>query len=269
MLSRILIIAALVQATAAQAATAGPRQPTGQWVVNFDAAQCFAARNYGTVDKPLYLVIKAPPLGDVMQVAVMRKGSQARPEQQRGSVQFDDLEPTRISLLDYKQADSRLRTFLINVPSEKFASARDASSIRILTSGLREQFALTSMAALLKTMDECVSDLRRVWNVSDPAGAPSPLKGRAKGNLSGLFNSEDYPTQALLAGDTGTVVVAILVDEQGKVADCSIVATSGAPVLDAQTCAALTARATFRPAVGPDGKPAKDAYLQRITWRLR
>lgn len=269
MIARVLIAAALIHSTAAQSATDVPRQPTGQWVVNFDAAQCFAARNYGTVDKPLYLVFKAPPVGGVMQVAVMRKGAASGAEQQKGSVQFDDLEPIRISLLDYNQADSRLRTFLANVPMEKFAPARDARSIRIHTAGLREQFALTSMPALLKTMDECVSDLRRVWNVSDPASEQSTLKERAKGDLRGLFNSDDYPTQALLEDDTGTVAVAILIDEQGKVADCSVVATSGAPVLDAQTCAAITQRAKFQAAVGPNGKPAKDAYLQRITWLLR
>ncbi len=60
------------------------------------------------------------------------------------------------------------------------------------------------MAALLKTLDGCVADLRRVWNVSNPIGPPS-LKEGAKGDLGTLFNSDDYPTQAVLEGGTGSV----------------------------------------------------------------
>lgn len=48
MIVRIAAAAALIATGAAEPAEAA-RQSTGQWVVNFDAAQCFAARNYGTV----------------------------------------------------------------------------------------------------------------------------------------------------------------------------------------------------------------------------
>lgn len=265
----ILAVASLVTPASAIAAPQAGRFPTGQWVVNFDDAQCFAARNYGTVEKPLYLVLKAPPRGDVMQVMVMKRGFAARPEQQKGLLQFDDQDPIRISLLEHEQADRRLRTFLVNVPSERFQPARKASSVRISTPGLDERFALTSMEALLKTIDDCVADLRRVWNVRESDESPPLVKDHAKGNIAGLFDSSDYPTQAFVEGGTGTVAVAILIDPQGKVADCSVVDTSGVPVLDAQACAVVTERARFTPAIGFDGKPARSAFLQRITWRLQ
>lgn len=265
----VLRIAAAVAIALAPSAVHAkfPRQPTGQWVVNFDAAQCFAARNFGTVENPLYLVFKAPPLGEVMQVSVMRKGSALRPEQQKGTIQFDEQAPISVRFFDFEPADSRLRTFLANLPLNNFSPARNATSVRITTPGVDERFALTSMAALLKTMDQCVQDLRRVWNISE--AKPNPLlKESAKGNMRALFSADDYPTQAMVEGGTGTLAVAILVDQKGKVADCAIVATSGVPVLDAQTCAVLLSRASFRPAIGLDGKPAKSAYLQRITWRM-
>lgn len=265
-------VAALAALGASASITAPPsygREPTGQWVVNFDAAQCFAARNYGSVDKPLYLVLKAPPIGGVMQVGVMRTGPSQRAAQQRGSIQFDNLEPLRINMLDYRQANSRLRTFLANVPLEKFAPARNATSIRITTPGLGERFALTSMTSLLKTMEDCVSDLRRVWNVKEGPNSEPLVKENAKGDLAKLFESDDYPTQAILEGGTGSVRIAILIDEQGKVGDCSIIETSGVPVLDAQACAVISERARFTPAIGFDGRRTKSAYLQRITWRMR
>lgn len=268
MFVRVAALAALLVSMVSPA-FALQRQPTGQWVVNFDAAQCFAARNFGSVEKPLYLVLKAPPLGDVMQIAVMRKGSRVRAEQQRGSIQFDNRESIRISMLDYWQTDARLRTFLANVPLGKFAPARQSSSVRITTPGLDERLVLSSMASLLKAMDDCVTDLRRVWNVKAGESSPPMVKESAKGDLLGLFDSDDYPTQAILEGSTGKVAIVILIDELGKVADCTIIETSGVPVLDAQACAVIRERARFTPAVGLDGKPAKSAYRQRITWKMR
>lgn len=73
---------------------------------------------------------------------------------------------------------------------------------------------------------------------------------------------------AIYEQQSGTVRVALLIDEKGRIADCAILDTSGTPVLDAQTCAILKERARFKPAIGPDGKPAKDGYIQRITWRV-
>ena len=174
MFVRVAAVATLLASTASPA-QALQRQPTGQWVVNFDAAQCFAARNYGSIENPLYLVLKAPPLGEVMQIGVLRKGSKVRAEQQKGSIQFDNGEPIRIKMLDYWQADARLRTFLANVPLERFAPARQSTSIRITTPGVDERFSLTSMPSLLKTMDDCVSDLRRVWNVKAGEGLSPTL----------------------------------------------------------------------------------------------
>jgi TonB family protein len=75
--------------------------------------------------------------------------------------------------------------------------------------------------------------------------------------------------ESIKRGDGGTVTIALLVDESGKVADCSVIQTSGVAVLDAQTCAVMNVRAKFTPGVGENGKPKKIAFVQRITWRVQ
>ena len=66
-------------ALATLAAAAPPSRPalapTGKWVVDFDTAQCVASRNYGSPDKPLFLALKQPALGDVMQLLFLRPSS--------------------------------------------------------------------------------------------------------------------------------------------------------------------------------------------------
>jgi protein TonB len=93
------------------------------------------------------------------------------------------------------------------------------------------------------------------------------LKSRAKGDLRRFFSSDDYPWMALIKDQEGQVQFSILIDEKGRVADCSVIEPSGVAVLDAQSCAILTERASFTPAIGTDGKPARDSYISRIVWR--
>ena len=81
-------------------------------------------------------------------------------------------------------------------------------------------------------------------------------------------NSKDYPAVAVMEGQSGRVGFALLIGEDGRVADCTIVATSGVPSLDSQACALLQARAKFEPARDMDGKPAKDSAVGGIVWRI-
>ena len=122
---------------------------------------------------------------------------------------------------------------------------------------------------MLKAVDDCVIDLRRVFNVTDPETAEkSPLKRRASAKLGKLIKNEDYPRDAIYRNQGGTVKFALLIDEKGQVADCSVIGTSEVAVLDAQSCALLKTRARFEPALGADGKPAKDAVTAAIVWRM-
>jgi TonB family protein len=262
--SLLALIATSVPALAEQPI----RQPTGRWVVSFADAQCLASRDFGTKEKPLILVLKAPAIGNVMQVAVVRNGNGGEPEQLDGKLAFDDREPAATSMLAFTNRKEHQRIFVINLPLEQFAIARMATSISIRgAEQLDERFALKQMGSIIKLMDECVADLRQVWNVWDPNGPPK-LKRSAQGSLVGLFSSNDYPGVALRQNQEGSVEFALLINESGRVADCTVIETSGVASLDAQGCAIVRERARFKPAIGLDGKPAKGSYFQRVNWRI-
>lgn len=270
--------ASLLLAAVSATAVGEPRQPTGKWIADFAETQCIAYRNYGTEEKPLYLVFRNPPLGSIMQVSVMRKGGWARTDQLDASVSFDRQPPIRTNLLVYKSSKAKLQNYLVNLPLSQFQAVRTAQSIRVRSSGgLDETFALATVPGLLKIMDECVADLRTYWNISDtnhftvPGQPPPPnprLRQRAMGSLQGVFRAEDYPAMAISAGHHGSTRFVILIDEQGRVADCTVIETSGVAALDAQSCAIIEERARFQPAIGLDGKPARDAHIQRVSWRM-
>ena len=245
------------------------RQPTERWVVNFADSQCIASRNYGTDKNPLLLVLKATPLGDMMQLVIMRQGIGGDPIQAGATLTIDNQPRLPISILDYQPKKAGLRIYRMNLPAIEFEPLSRAKSIAIWSPGLSERFALSNMAPLLKTMDKCLAGLRSVWNITDSSGDQSKLRVRAKATLAKFFNNRDYPAVAIDKNQSGIVTFALLVDQTGKVADCTIIETSGAAALDAQSCNVLEQRATFTPAVGIDGKPAKDAVIARVRWVIR
>lgn len=248
-------------------AAAEPRAPTGKWNVNFGDAQCIAHRDYGITGKPLRLVLKAPPVGDVMQVAVLREARTSHAQQVDSFVTIDGGRPLKTNLLMYTPKGSKERIYLLNMPSTDFASVRQAKTLSVRSEGLNETFALSEMEPLLKVVDECVADLRRLFNIGTGDSQPAGLKSRARTNLGKLFSDDDYPEVAVMKGQSGRVGFALLIGEGGQVADCTIVATSGVPSLDSQACALLKTRAKFEPARDHEGKPAKDSVVGGIVWR--
>lgn len=257
--------AILAASTVAQSA---PLRPTGKWVVHFDDAQCLAERNYGSEKNPLIFALKQPVLGDVMQLDIVEVHPSGPPTQVDGRIQFDNGEPAEVSVLRFAPPKDRHRIHMMNVPIKQFESGRSARTIHVYAQSIDETFELDQIGPLLDLMGQCVDDLAKVWNVTSSANEERNIRQDVKGNLAGLVKGDDYPWQSLLREDTGAAVVALLVNEQGKVADCSVIHTSGVAILDAQTCVVLKNRATFVPAVGKDGKPAKDAFIQRINWQL-
>lgn len=246
-----------------------PRQPTERWVVNFAESQCIASRNYGTAKNPLLLVLKATPLGDMMQLAIMRQGDGGDAVQAGATLTIDEQPRLPISILAYQLKKAGLRIYRMNLRAIQFEPLSRAKSIAIWAPGLNERFELSNMAPLLKTMAKCLTGLRAEWNIVDPLGDRSKLKQRARANIKDFFSNKDYPAVAIDKNQSGIVTFALLVDQTGKVADCTIIETSGAAVLDAQSCSVLEQRAKFIPAVGVDGKPANDAVIARVRWVIR
>ncbi|HEX8483134.1 MAG TPA: energy transducer TonB [Allosphingosinicella sp.] len=267
MILRSMVCCLALAATPPAEAAAGPRAPSGKWHVNFDEAQCIASRNYGEGGSP-QLILKAPALGEVMQVAVLRNAPRTTPEQVDATVAIGQGRPLRTGMMMFTPEGLKERVYLLNMPSPEFATVRQAKTLSIRSAGLNETFALSGMEPLMKVMDRCVADLRRVFNIAAQGAEPAGLQSRARGNLAKLFSSDDYPAVARRNRQSGRVQFALLVQEDGRVADCTIVQTSGVPSLDAQACAMLKIRAKFEPARGHDGKPAKDALVGAIVWRM-
>lgn len=104
-----------------------------------------------------------------------------------------------------------------------------------------------------------------------PPAPPAPRvsqAARAKGNLPGLFSTDDYPQSAIRNEEQGTTAVRLSIGPDGRVSDCSITSSSGSSALDSATCNILKRRARFTPAKDQAGNPISDTFPQRIRWEL-
>jgi hypothetical protein len=260
----VLLIATAVGSMAA----ADPRRPTDHWVVDYDDAQCVASRNYGTEDKPLYLALKPSPTGSVVRIMLIRNGGVSEAQQRPASIRFDDKPALSVNALSYGDAKARRLVSAINLPMETFAANRRATSIEVRGSGFDERLALPGLSGVVATFDDCLANLREVWNVGAQYSSRVTRPAQPKRPLRDLFRSTVYPDQAVIEGNTGRVALALLIDEAGKVRDCMIEETGGYATLDTMSCYTITTHARFDPAIGADGKPVKSASFHRISWRI-
>lgn len=254
------------------AAATSAVQPTSKWLIDFGESHCVASREYGTAERPLTLMLKAPASGDVVQLAIAVAGAGSSNAQQLGGrVAWGNAAPQPTTVLTYRAVSLNRRLFVMNLPRAQVAAASGSDRIAIATGTSQNHIlALSSLAPVLDTMDSCVADLRSYWNYEErsPKEPARPTDARPLRALVSLFNSGDYPEDAVRTDGSGTVSTILLVNADGRVADCTLTETSGIAVLDGQTCAVFRVRARYHPATGPDGKPRRSAVKARVRWVL-
>lgn len=89
-----------------------------------------------------------------------------------------------------------------------------------------------------------------------------------KGNIASYVSLDDYPPEALRAGEHGTTSFQLVIGLDGRVTDCKIASSSGSAALDSATCRLLTRRARFTPARDEHGNPTEGMIENHIRWTL-
>jgi protein TonB len=101
-----------------------------------------------------------------------------------------------------------------------------------------------------------------------PIQAAQPHGLKPAGNPGEWINSDDYPPAALRAKQAGTSGFRLSVDAAGHVSGCTITSSSGSADLDQATCKLLTARASFVPALGRNGRTIAATYSSSVHWQI-
>ena len=263
---------AAVLGTAAPAQTAGAAigalAPTTKWQLDYQPTHCVAARDFGPADNSTTLAIRPAPNGDTYELMIVRNGRGPKfAEQLAGTVDFGS-GPVKSWVLRISANSPNKVLHMARVSNAVMAQARTAKSLRFQAGkAVDATMQLASMPALLTGLQNCTADLMKHWNHGGEADGR--IAETAKGDMRPLFTGEDFPLEALQLRQEGSGQFLLLIDEQGKVAGCHLVKTSGIPAFDARACQVIRERAKFKPARDATGKAVRSSVTTPpIMWRL-
>jgi len=147
---------------------------------------------------------------------------------------------------------------------------------------LVDSLSLVGSASASATVNRCVAHVRGLRAAEerekqrfahipdDPFADPkaAPVASSAKGDPTAWVSVDDYPPSSLRAQEEGTATVRYTVNAGGRIENCTVIRSSGSSVLDRATCAALTRRGRYSPALGTDGSPTASEHEFSYAWAL-
>lgn len=145
--------------------------------------------------------------------------------------------------------------------------------------GFLAGLALVSLAAPavaqapVRSDERAASKAERIVTVQDAIaalerGSPPAKAAGLRGDPGRFFGPDDYPVDALRAGEQGRVVASLWIDTAGKVASCTVTGSSGSASLDQATCRIALDKVTFTPATDRKGHALASRYTLPVRWIL-
>ena len=101
-----------------------------------------------------------------------------------------------------------------------------------------------------------------------PSASFAPIGVRPLGRPGLWVTNNDYPTGAMRRGEQGVTGFSVAVGPDGRVRDCVVTRSSGSAELDRATCAKVSARARFSPALDSSGSAVAARYANTIRWQI-
>ncbi len=277
-IGRIVLGAILLVSAATQAA---PLQPSSQWQVDDSDGVCAGRR----VHSKQMLTIMPSPLGQWGRILVEGPGRVPTIRQYRSVIDVGDQgDPIRTTSMVYPLSTRGQRGIMTVISSSDLDRLFHGNRFTIRSSRGNDQrviwenreidyasasFAMSDGVVLRSALEACTTRIKKMWGIVD-GKLPEPAVASIElSDLPALFTSDDYPGEALSNSQGGTTSYALLIDEQGKVLDCSISSSSGIASLDLMGCTIFTGRAKFSPGRNSSGEAIRTIYMTPpISWRI-
>lgn len=242
--------------------------PIENWVVDYREDQCLATRRYGDQVKPITLAVRPAPNGATYELLLSKPGSTSTSATEaKGAVDFGR-GPIKAWLLSYGTKGGQSKIYQFRISAEEMAQAAAATTVALKPEGEAPvTFSLSTMKALLETLQACTVDLQKYWNADgEKLGS---IATPSKGDVRKVFTANDYPSEAIHRNQGGSSQFRLLIDEKGSVAGCHVEKASGIPVLDAMGCQVIKQRAKFTPARDRSGKFVRSTVVTPpVVWRI-
>lgn len=269
-ISGLFLLVALSAALVGSATSASAWQPrgVGRWQVDWGDRYCTLLRRSERAPYPIFALQTTPGSGWFMLRIVSENwpgGAGSDPSRLTvspqpggaalpGSARFERT-PRGLALVVYGLDQDGVDGWRA---MQSMTIARDGRALFDLPlPGLREALA---------ALRECELNVMREWGFDTSAFAA--LRRPPRTDLAAVLSDADYPREAIGRNESGTVVIRLMVEADGRISDCSVVLSSDHPQLDDRSCSVALRRARGYPAIGPDGNPVASPMTAGVRWVL-
>src|SRR4029450_8282584 len=229
----LTMLAALLLAETVQAAppSAGPPVvellPSGKWQVEYAKSSCIVSREFGDGVNRTLCVLKPAPYSDTVAMLIAQPSPKGRGVGGNAQIRLSGgLVPDHTNYASVTANGMRVTT--ISLPRAALDALAKGESIAIKAdTWFNVVLKPTAFDKGLKVLEECESDLLTSWGFDKAAQAA--IAKRPVGQIFGLIQPDDYPTEALESGIGGTVGGRMGVGAGGRISECVVLESSGAP----------------------------------------
>lgn len=245
--------------------------PTSQWKVDYAERECRLTRTFG--EKKNAILFRLARGSSFDKYDIMLAGLAIPKQGSRIDIHVA-LEPVGTlvtfkgnNLAVPKRKERLLRWF--DGPTDAIIAGPKNQTMLVKTGKIYAvRLKLDDFKDALAAMTTCHNDLLRSWEIDPETLAKFQKLPEPTGNPGAWATTNDYPSNLLSAGISGTVAFKIKVGADGKPVDCMVIESSRVEALDNVSCQLVVQRARFRPAIGGDGRPAAAPYINRIRWQI-
>ncbi len=132
------------------------------------------------------------------------------------------------------------------------------------------KLATGNLAKPLAALRACSVDLVKSWGIPLDNPALAPVQFPVPKTSPGTWAvPDDFPANELKAKANAIVRFRLMVDAEGKITSCKIQDATRNDTLAAKTCALMTQRGAFNPALNAAGQPVAGFYTNAIRWVVR
>ena len=262
------LVMVLAVAAASDGAAPDVLPSTGRWTVEYADAMCVLSHDFGAGEKQVTLGFRPWPMGSSTELVLVTREKPDAPTYGDAVVTFGPGgQPIKGSYASWRNPKLDKGVTTLTIDQQATAGLADVRTVTVKVGGKRPvTVAPVGMPKALAALKQCNDDLLSHWGV-DPAEADR-VATPAQGNPVNWITNDDYPAEALRGEQEGTSAILWTIGTDGKASKCTVVGTSGFPLLDQAACSAVTRRARYAPALDKEGKPTVSHSSRRVVWRL-
>ncbi len=255
-------------------ALGSPLPPSSPWQLDYAENECRLIREFGSGDNQLWLRIAR---GSTLDKFDMMVGGATLPK----SNMIVDMTMSASSTGPAETKNALPYTAQIAGASHNIYSILGADQSLLVAAANSEMldlkigskaeiaFQMKGLNKARTALSTCHDDLlTNVFKVDVAKmralqSPPLPAKG-----VERWVTTDDYPTPALVKNLTGKTQLVLSVDEKGKIADCTVIISSGHASLDQTACALMKKRGSFTPAKDANGNDVAAPWLSAVHWQI-